>query len=219
MTIRGERELQRLAREVLTAVDAGQAEVVVSNGTSALTRFANNYIHQNVQESDPSVSRARRDRQEDRRRRLGRCDAGRAARAWPCALLSWPGCRSPTKTSSRCPARHPRRRSMPSSSAPRPTAPSSAPTSCARSARPRWPPSWSPPAPFAPQMSEMAVMNSLGVWAYHRDTSADINTVVMGETVQRPRRAPDPGCSRDRRRGAGAEAIDKALRGVNPRST
>ncbi len=56
MTLRGEREIQRLAREVLTAVDADQSEVVVTSGTSSLTRFANNYVHQNVQETDLSVT-------------------------------------------------------------------------------------------------------------------------------------------------------------------
>jgi hypothetical protein len=56
MSLKGEHELQRLAREVLGAVEADQAEVVVNSGTSALTRFANNYIHQNVQETDLSVS-------------------------------------------------------------------------------------------------------------------------------------------------------------------
>ena len=51
MDLRGERELARIGRLVLAAVDAGQAEVVLQNGTSSLTRFANNYIHQNVEET------------------------------------------------------------------------------------------------------------------------------------------------------------------------
>jgi hypothetical protein len=39
-----------MANLVLEASDAGQTEVLISGGTSALTRFANNYIHQNVEE-------------------------------------------------------------------------------------------------------------------------------------------------------------------------
>src|SRR5262245_30516805 len=56
MTLRGERELQRIARLVLGAVEADQAEVYIESGTSALTRFASNYVHQNVQESDLTVT-------------------------------------------------------------------------------------------------------------------------------------------------------------------
>jgi len=41
----GEREIQDIARTVLDMTDADQAEVLFSSGTSALTRFANNYIH------------------------------------------------------------------------------------------------------------------------------------------------------------------------------
>src|SRR3712207_5778986 len=56
MSLLGERELQRIARLVLGAVEADQAEVYVESGTSALTRFASNYVHQNVQETDVSVT-------------------------------------------------------------------------------------------------------------------------------------------------------------------
>ena len=56
MNLRGERDLNRIARDVLNAVDADQGEVVIQNGTSALTRFANNYIHQNVEDSSFSVT-------------------------------------------------------------------------------------------------------------------------------------------------------------------
>ena len=55
MTLLGERELQRMAREVLSRVEADQAEVMLFGGTSALTRFANNYIHQNVNERNTNV--------------------------------------------------------------------------------------------------------------------------------------------------------------------
>jgi len=51
----GEDELRRVAGRVLTASRADQTEVAVFSHASALTRFANNYIHQNVQESDVSV--------------------------------------------------------------------------------------------------------------------------------------------------------------------
>jgi predicted Zn-dependent protease len=55
MTLLGERELQRMARDVLRAIEADEAEVMLYGGTSALTRFANNYIHQNVEDSSTGV--------------------------------------------------------------------------------------------------------------------------------------------------------------------
>src|SRR4051812_16711719 len=55
MKLRGEQELQSMAQRLLASVQADQAEVLVFSGSSALTRFANNYIHQNVEETDTSV--------------------------------------------------------------------------------------------------------------------------------------------------------------------
>src|SRR3990172_1428875 len=55
MALLGERELERMARTVLASTTADQVEVLIFSGTSALTRFANNYIHQNVEETDTSV--------------------------------------------------------------------------------------------------------------------------------------------------------------------
>ena len=40
--------MKQMATTVLAAVAADQAEVAVYSGVSSLTRFANNYIHQNV---------------------------------------------------------------------------------------------------------------------------------------------------------------------------
>lgn len=44
-----------MAREVLSAVEADEAETFFYGGTSALTRFANNYIHQNVEDTSTTV--------------------------------------------------------------------------------------------------------------------------------------------------------------------
>src|SRR5437762_120302 len=51
----GEAEVRRIAETVLGASRADQAEVEVFANDSALTRFANNYIHQNVEHSDVDV--------------------------------------------------------------------------------------------------------------------------------------------------------------------
>ena len=49
-------ELERIAERVLKLSDADETEVDVSAGTDALTRFANNTIHQNVAEQTLGIS-------------------------------------------------------------------------------------------------------------------------------------------------------------------
>src|SRR5437762_11021736 len=51
----GEAEVRRIAETVLSASRADQTEVEVFANNSALTRFANNYIHQNVEYTDVDV--------------------------------------------------------------------------------------------------------------------------------------------------------------------
>jgi PmbA protein len=50
------KDLERIAERVLKLSDADETEVDVSAGTDALTRFANNTIHQNVAEQTLSIS-------------------------------------------------------------------------------------------------------------------------------------------------------------------
>ncbi|MEK7281339.1 MAG: DNA gyrase modulator, partial [Chloroflexota bacterium] len=50
-----ENELRRIAGSALAYSKADQTEVVITESDSALTRFANNEIHQNVAERDTSV--------------------------------------------------------------------------------------------------------------------------------------------------------------------
>src|SRR5580704_894365 len=49
-------ELRRLAERILKLSDADETEVEIEAGADALTRFANNTIHQNVAEQTLSVS-------------------------------------------------------------------------------------------------------------------------------------------------------------------
>lgn len=51
----GERKVQALTKQVLSYCKADQTEVLVLGEDSALTRFANSYIHQNVFESNAEV--------------------------------------------------------------------------------------------------------------------------------------------------------------------
>ena len=52
----GKREARKILNFVMKRSKADQVEVSLVNHDQALTRFANNYIHQNVSESDSSVS-------------------------------------------------------------------------------------------------------------------------------------------------------------------
>ena len=215
MTLRGERELQRMARLVLDATAADQAEVLIYGGTSALTRFANNYIHQNVQESDTNVrvravlgkkiGVAATDSVSD--------DALRAVarRAVELAKLqqdnenfvSLPGKTAVAtvdaylERTATCSAE--RRAEVVGSV-------------CSEAARA----GLVAAGAFRSGESEIAVMNSLGVWAYHRDATADINTVVMAETSSG--HAERWTLDVDEVDGAGiaAEAIDKCRRSAGP---
>jgi len=52
----GKKEAKRIVNLVLKESTADQVEVLIYNHTQALTRFANNYIHQNVNESNSAIS-------------------------------------------------------------------------------------------------------------------------------------------------------------------
>jgi predicted Zn-dependent protease len=215
MALRGEREMQRLARDVLSMVQADQAEVLIYGRTSSLTRFANNYIHQNVQETSAGVRV---------RAVLGKkigvagTDAltpeglrGVAERAVALARLqqenedfrSLPGPRKVERVDARLPRTaecSPERRA----------AVVSAVTSAAKAS------SLVAAGAFRTGESEMAVMNSLGIWAYHSDATADVNTVVMGETSSGYAERWTLDVDQIDGDALATEAIDKCRRGADP---
>ncbi len=213
----GEPEIRRIARAVLGASRADQTEVEVFANDSALTRFANNYIHQNVEQSDVDVRvravigqkigvASTNDVSDDALARV-------AARAYELA-------------------RHQREnedfRSLPR---PQPVPHADAFVErtarcgpeeraavvgqiCDASARA----ALTAAGAYHTTAQEFAVANSLGVWAYHRQTQADINTVVMsGTSSGYAARASKDAADLDGEAVA-QEAVDVALRGVNPRA-
>lgn len=215
MALRGERELQRLARDVLGGVAADQAEVLIYGGTSALTRFANNYIHQNVQESSVSVRvRAVLGKKigvastdaitpQGLREVAERAVALAALQQENEDFVSLPGPSAVTKVDARsaetaeCP---PERRAAVVSEI------------CAAASRNNLVAAGA----FRTGESEVAVANSLGVWAYHSDATADINTVVMGETSSGYAERWTLDVNEIDGAALAAEAIDKCQRGAAP---
>jgi PmbA protein len=215
MALMGERELQRMAREVLGAVEADQAEVLIYGGTSSLTRFANNYIHQNVQETDVNVR--------------VRAVLGKKTGVASTDAVSPDGLRAVAERAvslAKLQQDNEGFTSLPGPSALSPvdgliaaTAECSAEqrasivaTICGAASNANLVAAGA----FRTGDTEVAVMNSLGVWAYHADAVADINAVVMGETSSGYSEVWTRDVSEIDGVAIATEAIDKAQRGANP---
>jgi predicted Zn-dependent protease len=215
MPLLGERELQRMAREVLSATAADQAEVAISSGSSALTRFANNYIHQNVQETSVNVR--------------VRAVLGKKIGVASIDSSSPEGLRSVAQRAVELARLQQDNDDFVSLPGPAPITPVDAhldrtancsPERRAEVVRALCEASSAAglvaAGAFRTGESELAVANSLGVWAYHADAAADINTVIMGETSSG--HAERWTLDVDEIDGAAiaAEAIDKCRRSANP---
>lgn len=213
----GEPEVKRIARAVLGASRADQTEVEVFANDSALTRFANNYIHQNVEQSDVDVRvravigqkigvASTNDVSDDALARV-------AARAYELA-------------------RH-QRENEDFRSLPRPQPVPHADAFVERTARcgpeeraavvgqiceAAARAALTAAGAYHTTARESAVASSLGVWAYHRQTQADINTVVMSETSSGYAARASKDAADIDGEAVAQEAVDVALRGVNPRS-
>ncbi len=211
----GEQELRRIAETVLRASRADQTEVEVFANDSALTRFANNYIHQNVEQSDVDV-RVRAvigqkigvaSTNETSPEALARV-AGRALelaqhqrdnedfRSLPRPAPITPVV-SYAEETARC---GPEERAAVVGEV------------CEASSRA----GLIAAGAFHTTAQELAIANSLGVFALHRETQADINTVVMSETSSGYAARVSMSVADIDGEAVAREAVDRALRGVNP---
>ncbi|MBI4570354.1 MAG: TldD/PmbA family protein, partial [Chloroflexi bacterium] len=211
----GEQELKDLTGRAIEMSQAEQTEVCVFSPHSALTRFANNYIHQNVEQQDVDVR--------------VRAVVGKKIGVASSNDISDDGLRAAVEralTLAHHQVANPDFRSLPG---PQPvqaaggyaertarTGPEEraavVATICDAASRA----GLTAAGAFRTAVAEMAVANSLGVFAYHRDTMADINTVVMGAqgSGHAERVSFDVGdIDGDE---VAREAVDKALRNVNP---
>jgi len=213
----GEDEIRRIANAVLAASRADQTEVEVFTNDSALTRFANNYIHQNVEHSDVDV-RVRA----VIGRKIGIAStnetspealAALAARAFELAghqrenedFRSLPrpapvqSVQAFVEATARC---GPEERAAVVSQV------------CDASARA----GLTAAGAFHTTAQELSLANSLGLFTYHRETQADVNTVVMSETSSGHAARVSKDIADIDGESVAQEAVDKALRGVNPRT-
>ncbi|OGO50551.1 MAG: hypothetical protein A2148_02605 [Chloroflexi bacterium RBG_16_68_14] len=210
----GETELKNLADRTLAMSQADQTEVAIFAPHSALTRFANNYIHQNVEQQDVDIR--------------VRAVLGKKIGVASSNDLSDEGLRSVVEralTLARHQKENPDFRSLP---APKPvrridafvertarTGPEERAAVVAQICDAASRAGLIAAGAFRTAVAEVAVANSLGIFAYHRDTMTDINTVVMGENGSGHAERVSLDVADIDGEEVAREAVDKALRNVN----
>lgn len=213
----GESECRRISATVLGASRADQADVEIFASDSALTRFANNYIHQNVEQSDVDVR--------------VRAVIGQKIGVASTNDISDEALQRVTARAYEL-AEH-QRENEDFRSLPRPQPIPSVIAFVERTARcgpeeraavvqqicdASTRAALTAAGAYHTSAHEFAVGNSLGVWGYHRQTQADINTVIMSETSSgyAARASKDAGDIDGE--AVAQEAVDVTLRAVNPRT-
>ncbi len=216
----GESEIRRIANEVIGASRADQTEVEVFANDSALTRFANNYIHQNVEQTDVDV-RVRAvigqkigvaSTNEVSAEALARV----AARAYEIAQHQRENedFRSLPRPAPIVPA-HSEMAYVEGTARCGPEERASVVAEvCDASSRA----ALTAAGAYHTTVHELAIANSLGVYAYNRETQADINTVIMSETSSGYAARVSMDAADIDGAEVGAEAVDRALRSVEPQT-
>ena len=210
----GESELKNLADHALALSQAEQTEVVIFAPHSALTRFANSYIHQNVEQQDVDIRvRAVMGKKIGVASSNDHSDAGlRTVVERALALARHQQDNTDFQT---LPAPRPVRRIDAFVERTARTGPEERAAVVGQICDAATKAGLTAAGAFRTSTAEVAVANSLGVFAYHRDTMADINTVVMGEqgSGHAERVSMDVGDIDGAE--VAKEAIDTALRNVN----
>jgi PmbA protein len=211
----GESDLKSIADRILEASTADQTEVLVFTNDSALTRFANSYIHQNVELTSVDIS--------------VRAVIGKKIGVAATNILSDESLRGVAERAVTL-ARHQKDnddfQSLPAPAPIRQAAAFSERTAkytpeeradvvatiCDAARRANV----TAAGAFKTSTGEMAAANSLGVFAYHQETTADISTTMMVDSGSgyADRIAVDVGDIDGK--ALATDAIDKCLRSANP---
>jgi PmbA protein len=218
----GQKRIKQIAERILARSTAEQTEVVIQATDSALTRFANSTIHQNVAETDANVSI----------RVVLRDPAGAGAKIGvasgndldEAALLRT---LEAALSIARLQPPNPAFKSLPG---PQPIADvdafSDATAGCTPEKRARGAGAICLLAretgvvasgALTTAVAEFGVANSLGVFAYHRASQADINTVIMSDTSAGYAAAFALDVNDMDFEAIGREAVDKCVKSRNPR--
>ncbi len=212
----GQKKAEELAKRALSLSQAEQTEVLIRTDDTALTRFANNVIHQNVSGSEARVT--------------FRAVVGRQVGAASTNDLRDNGLKKAAERALTNARRQPEDPDFPGLPEPQPIVAvkvfdesTAALSPEARAiavgvvctlARER---KLNAFGAFRTMTFELAVENSQGLFAYHAGTQADLQTVVMGEDGSG--RAQASGWKADEidAESVGQEAVEKAARAQNPR--
>lgn len=211
----GLEKIREIAQVALATSKADQTEVLLMSMDSALTRFANNSIHQNVSESNGTL-------------RI-RVALGKRTGVAESNDLSPEGIRRTVETARAIAQLHPENPDFMGLPPPRdiPEVQGYATTTA----------NFTPEAralfvraicqqananklvaagAFRTETFELAVANSLGTFAYHPGTIADFHTVMMADSASGYASAVSPDVRDLSSEKVGRQAIDKALRSRNP---
>ncbi|MBI2723569.1 MAG: TldD/PmbA family protein [Chloroflexi bacterium] len=213
----GEAEARRISDVVLNSSRADQTEVEIFANDSALTRFANNYIHQNVEQSDVDVRvrsvighkigvASSNDVSDDGLARL-------AARAYELAQHQ-----RENEDFRSLPRPQPIPKADAFAEATARTGPEERAAVVARVCDLAVRAGLTAAGAYHTTAREFAVANSLGVWGFQRETQADINAVVMSGTSSGYAARLSKDAADIDGDAVGAEAVDRALRSQQPRT-
>ena len=211
----GESELKKIADRILAASTADQTEVLLFANDSALTRFANSYIHQNVEQTSVDIS--------------VRAVIGKKIGVAATNILSDESLRGVAERAVAL-ARHQKDnddfQSLPAPAPlPQVRAFSERTAGCAPEERAEVVAGICDAArragvtaagAFGTSAGEVAVANSLGVFAYHQATTADISATMMSDSGSGYADRVAVDVSEIDGKALAAEAIDKCLRTANP---
>ncbi len=216
----GEPQLKNLADRVLGMSEADQTEVLVFSGSSALTRFANNYIHQNVEQEDVDIRL---------RVVLEQSSGGAKIGIASTNVLSDESLRALVERATEMARRQKANADFRSLPGPQPIrsvdsfiertarcGPEERAAVVARICDAASSAGLTAAGAFRIAVGEVTVANSLGVFCHHRDATADINTVVMGETSSGHAQRLSLDVADIDGDDVAREAVDKAVRGANP---
>ena len=212
----GRNKMHETAKRVLSLSTADQTEVIIMSEDSGLTRFANSYIHQNVAERDVGLR--------------VRTVVGKKIGVASINDLSQEALERVVERAVTIASLQPENPDFTSLPSPLPIAEVKAFDEATAA--------FSPEArakavgvicrqavdngliasgAFTTGAGELVVANSLGVFAYHATTSADINTVVMSDDSSGYAAATAWKAGEINTEVIGREAVEKALRSRNPR--
>lgn len=211
----GQEKISEIARTALGTSKADQTELVVMSSNSSLTRFANNSIHQNVAETN-AILRVR-------------VVLGKRVGVSESNDLTPDGVKRAVETARAIAQLQPENPDFASLPAPLPIPQLNAFVPATANVTPEARAllvraickqadanKLTAAGAFKTETYELAVANSVGTFAYHPGTIADIHTVMMGDSASGYASAASPDVRDLHSEPIARDAIQKALRSRNP---